>query len=952
MINSPPEIPPVTIGPSISTAAYELQALHDSVMDVDGDPLTFVCQWTINATTQKITSEPRLEAGIVEGGDSIVVELEVTDGVQSVSVESPPVTVQNAPPEVGAIEILPAGVRTLDELQVLVADLTDADGDGVEISYQWFLNGQSLENQTTATLPSGIAKYPDVVSVRLKLSDGMDSATSPEVNLTLSDTPSLLDRQSIPAALAFAETSTFEVRFVDPEGQPVTTSLIEAPNGMSYNADTGLVSWAPTPFMLNSTEVFHAEFASSDAQTEAIELTVADQTRPPLLAVSGVEVPSENTRLDIGDFDNDGRPEILSTDSIARIFTLEFDGGQIKQDWLYPFGLINSSEIVGLWSHGSEGSQVIVATDTGVFLISSCSRRTRQVFQVEGTLRAAALADLNRDGINELALVNSRRELVVLRSDNWQEYFFKVALQSQDSHPDYSVEIGNVDADPALEIVVNTGEVVDGLSGNVQWLYGDKFGALIAMGDLDGDGDNEILAGDRSDDLTSYDAQTQTTILQYDLNDTCGLHIYNADSDPQQEVFHGACQHGAVEIFDASTGSMVSQQRFRAQAFYSGGDSISLGDIDGDGIVELVFGTGNQSNGEDRMAIGAIAGLGDSTPASLAFHNNPAQTGIFQIAGWTSNAAGEDVAVFSLPETEGGGDGNRIGLLTENGNFTLSGIVKDNRNKVAPGAVIDSSANNGVDGVVVAVDDPRAGGLIHMNLNDFSIQHIHNDLGHDGPFDAEIVSVVVDYREDGSAVAILTTDESQIQVYDISARQSVWTSPAQRRNIYDAITIPAVGGFSIVAATDEELTLWTESDSGDFVKAYTATGRCNYLAELQLEGEIRIACVDLTNRGNGKLRLYSTQLVMLSEALLGYKVTALTSSGDGKLFIASELEFSYTQTDRRSFIRLVNPYTGVAEWTSAALVGTTTGISVLTDSEGELEKLGISTTRAMYIRSP
>jgi len=208
VINRPPVVSPITIGPTIPTAAYPLQAIHDRVFDRDvGDQVSLSYTWTINDTIKIQTDLPTLEAGIVNRGDSVQVELHAADYLQTATAVSPVVVIKNAPPG-GSIRVLPLNANTSDELSVAVFDLLDVDGDSIDLSYQWFLNGVRLQNQSARTLPAGIAKFPDVVSARVLFSDGTDSTLSTNFNLRLTDTLSVLDRQTIPATLSYGVAAT------------------------------------------------------------------------------------------------------------------------------------------------------------------------------------------------------------------------------------------------------------------------------------------------------------------------------------------------------------------------------------------------------------------------------------------------------------------------------------------------------------------------------------------------------------------------------------------------------------------------------------------------------------------------------------------------------------------------------------------------------------------------
>jgi len=330
---------------------------------------------------------------------------------------------------------------------------------------------------------------------------------------------------------------------------------------------------------------------------------------------------------------------------------------------------------------------------------------------------------------------------------------------------------------------VDSGQVIDGASGSIEWTHHTRFGNNITIGDVDGDGDIDIVAADRWENVTSYDPIAKTSIWTYNINDFCGLRLYNIDADPQDELIAGPCQHRALEIYDGSSGSMVLEDSIASEYYNSSLRSFSLGDIDDDGVEEIIFSTGSGSTASDNMAVVSLPTLGDSSEGALV-NINPSQILGFKSIGWDQSTE-QTRAVFILPETEGGdyvpdhgNRGLRLGLFSPSGDVSVSDILASNWNRLAAGVVVDSNAD-GISEAVVAVGEVFDGEVHHLNLNNFALTHTHTDLrGTEQYSRPEILSMSLGIDSDGSPKTVIATDELKLQVYDIASRQSSrWSGP-------------------------------------------------------------------------------------------------------------------------------------------------------------------------------
>lgn len=95
-------------------------------------------------------------------------------------------------------------------------------------------------------------------------------------------------------------------------------------------------------------------------------------------------------------------------------------------------------------------------------------------------------ANMDDDPVTEL-VVNADRRIYYIDGNTGNREF-----TSLNEHEATEIRCGDVDGDDRVEIVLNTGEVLDGQTGEVEW-NDEPFGQRIELLDFDGDGILEVL---------------------------------------------------------------------------------------------------------------------------------------------------------------------------------------------------------------------------------------------------------------------------------------------------------------------------------------------------------------------------------------------------------------------------------------------------------------------------
>jgi hypothetical protein len=168
------------------------------------------------------------------------------------------------------------------------------------------------------------------------------------------------------------------------------------------------------------------------------------------------------------------------------------------------------------------------------------------------------------------------------------------------------IAIGNVDADSRLEIVLNTGRVLDvvGASVTVQWNNSGEFGLRVALGDVDGDGMAELIASQGWQLIRAWDLDAQS--LKWSVStshDIAVLHLIDVAGGATPEIIYGDGQWGQIHVLDAVTRNELWNLPNPEHGF----TDIAVADSDGDGAREILWGAGYSHTGPDYLYVHDLA---------------------------------------------------------------------------------------------------------------------------------------------------------------------------------------------------------------------------------------------------------------------------------------------------------------------------------------------------------
>ena len=232
----------------------------------------------------------------------------------------------------------------------------------------------------------------------------------------------------------------------------------------------------------------------------------------------------------------------------------------------------------------------------------------------------------------------------------------------QDGRPEIVIGVGSTfephqqggvivfDANGATRCTYRTGDVFDIWTGNpFPDGYSDGVYSSPALGDVDGDGYNDIVFGSFDHRVYAIDRNCRLVRgFPIDVTDTVWSSpaLYDIDRDGRQEIFIGAdfyangpgdpAAGGRFRRFDWGSGRVTTTWTRAAGDVHS--SSASIGDINGDGRLEAVIGAGDFFHHPDRNKV-------------FAYHLDNGST----VPGWPQTMTGITGTAPALGDVTGDG---------------------------------------------------------------------------------------------------------------------------------------------------------------------------------------------------------------------------------------------------------------------------------------------------------
>lgn len=888
-------------------------------------------------------------------------QLSVSDGI-STATDPVIVHVRNQAPEIAGVTLSPAAPRTQDDLTA-TAVASDPDGDPIALSYRWTRNGAAVDAVAGAVFPNGLTTRGDVIAVTVTAFDGTASASA-DASVTILDAPPVL-AFSAPAQVAHGATVSFRATASDPDGDAVPAiELAHGPAGMAVAAD-GTVTWtAHGPMFARALDVhFGLVMEGVPDSLVAGTIQVTDPARPEPLLRTSLGRPTSGAALRVADLDGDGRAEIL-VGSANGLYEAARAGDGYAQRWAHPFapGEGTAVQAVAVADVDGDGRpEIFFASEGAIVALDGATRRERARYDGGANFRCSDLraADLEPDGKLEVVcliapspyLYGSNTKLLVLDAATLTKRWETAELAQGGS----AMAVGNVDGDPALEIVTAGGYVFDGRTQANEWAYSAGFGTRVEVGDLDGDGVAEIVGMPSWTAFRGYSAVLKSPVWEVSRSNPGALAVADLNGDEKAEVLIGDAQWGNVTAYEyaAATNKLTAIFDQGSQGSVL---AIGVGDVDGDGKNEVVWSGSTSLYGETGGSGLFVGGLDPSTTIEWR-SGSPAQLDPPFVGGILAHPrAGGTRLLFAVGRTNGGYAGARIlALDPATGTVEVSAEVGSNWNRTTALDVADFD-RDGVDEALLATANLYDGYFTAYDLSraaaDWTSPTFSNEAG--------VAVAHGDLNGDGYQDAVTMTGAGVVRAYDLHGQAVLWTSTSLGSGAALALAVADLGRGQpdIVALAGSRAVVYTRASG---VVGYVEAGSHNVASPLDIavadcdgDGAPEIYVLGSTGTEGLVLRL-DTSLNLLGSFTVGPGASGLAVEdlgfGRKNLLLSASASSGNGTAGATSTLRAIDARTGAEVWRSPAVLGAVSPRSLwLADANGDGElELAFGTSAGMYV---
>lgn len=933
--------------------------LHGSCTPASQVPLTCLWQQT-HGTAVTLQNPTTLNPTFTtpDASGDLVFSLIASDGTRSSAPSVVTIHVTNAVPVISSLVLTPAYPGKADTIAAVIS-ASDSDGDPLTYTYRWFQNGAIVYGANAPVFPTGIQVEGDIIAVNVSVSDGealVTGTASARVKYPFGTLTA-----NAPASATYGSPLSFQVQAADLAGNPMDVELDYGPAGFEVTA-AGLVTWTPSgPLLDRSVDVNWGVRVKSDPVNRLPGvITVNDPSRQYPILRNTIGAPRNGNAIEIQDYTGKGSREIL-IGSNQCIYLLGNNGPTFAQTWSYPFGTGGSGvSAVASGDIDGDGYRAIFFTEGRILVkLDGLTRREVARFgqdlsamngpQTAVTWSALNVADVDGDGVQEVICLG--------QDSGGVPWLFVLDARTlipkwQLSQPGLgtALAVGNVDSDPGLEIVTSGGFVYDGLTHANKWAYGPGFGTSVEVGDVTGDGVGKIVGAVTWSAVRVYDAILKSPLWEIPVSDVDSIKVASLDGQAPAEIIVGDGQWGNVTVYRYNNQTKAPAMVTQINSQDHGVSGIAVGDVNGDGKAELVWGTGVTSSGADWVV---VAGLSPGLTVQWK-GPNPQLDGPYVGGKLATTAPGQERLMYVTPNTASGYDGMRVMALDPaTGAVAQSAEVDSNWSRLSA-MDVGSVYGNGIDQILLGTANLYSNYFTVLDFATGTKQWTSTYLG------APVAIAHGDLNGDGVADFVGITQDGHVYAWDALNQTQIWASTGLNGGVDVSVAdLDGNGRPEIIALAGDRVVVYAWSAAGGTYleqATYPISGLDLLVADIDGSGSPRIFVLGRAKTG-GPLSVFQfDRMLNLLGSFPSPNATSLylegSSSARKNLLLAVNNNPIYqNQTYLDSQLMILDPFSGVLVWASPYLKGAVPPNSLsFCDPGGDgILKIAFGTAMGMYV---
>ena len=556
-INGLPSAPVVSISPDPALTTDGLTASVDTESsDPEGDAVSYSYAWYRDGALSSETGATVASSATAKGELWRVV-LTPNDGGGDGDPGEASITIGNSAPTATAVSLSPTTVYTNDTLTASVST-SDADGDSVGLTYAWTVDGvASTETSASLNGTTAFAKGQEIV-VTVTPNDGTDAGSPLSSSaITVSNTPPGAPTVSISPAEPEEDDDlvcTVDVDSTDADGDAISYSMSWTVDGVAWTGST--TTWSGDTISADDTakgETWTCTVTPNDGEDDG-------STASAEATVGGAFTGWSSSSVSV--YDADYIFEGVDSGDGAGSHTIggDFDGDGLED---VAFGARGADD------GGTDSGSIYVFFATSLGTPGTYSAADADVVLVgedaaDGAGLLLATLDLDGDGLDDLAISGEGSSSTSSRGRTW------IVLGSTLSSAGATFDLSNADI------------YIQGDDSN------DYARLPVNGGDIDGDGLDDLILGAWGVDDATSGGGAASIFLGASLSS--GNYAFS-DGD---WVING-------DISVGGCGKMTA----------------SAGDIDGDGLGDLLVGCMRYSSYTGRTYVVKASSLGSKGTKKL-----------------------------------------------------------------------------------------------------------------------------------------------------------------------------------------------------------------------------------------------------------------------------------------------------------------------------------------------